>query len=108
MYERSGAHDSGAAFPTLCGVELTPGDEAMVTYALRLATNYNGMVMATFPDVPEAMALGRDDQEAVEQARHALEAALGLYAAEGRDLPTPRARGTLHVTTEKFGQLAPA
>ena len=101
-------HDSGAAFPALCGVELTPGDEAMVTYALRLASNYNGMVMATFPDVPEAMALGRDDQEAVEQARHALEAALGLYAAAGRDLPTPRARGTLHVTTEKFGQLAPA
>jgi antitoxin HicB len=80
----------------------------MLTYALRLAPNYNGMVMATFPDVPEAMALGRDDQEAMEEARHALEAALDRYAAEGRDLPHPRARGTLQVTTERFDLLAPA
>jgi len=80
----------------------------MLTYALRLATNYNGMVMATFPDVPEAMALGRDDQEAIEEARHALEAALERYAAEGRDFPNPRAGGALRVTTEKFGMLATA
>lgn len=80
----------------------------MLTYALRLATNYNGMVMATFPDVPEAMALGRDDQEAVEEAQHALEAALERYAAEGRDFPSARAGGTLRVTTQKFGMLAEA
>jgi len=80
----------------------------MLTYALRLATNYNGMVMATFPDVPEAMALGRDDQEAIEEARHALEAALERYVAEGRDFPNPRAGGALRVTTEKFGMLATA
>ena len=80
----------------------------MLTYALRLATNYNGMVMATFPDVPEAMALGRDDQEAIEEAKFALEAALERYAAEGLDFPSPRAGGTLRITTEKFGMLAEA
>jgi predicted RNase H-like HicB family nuclease len=80
----------------------------MLTYALRLATNYNGMVMATFPDVPEAMALGRDHEEAMEQAKSALEAALERYEAEGRDLPEPRASGALRVTTEKFGMLATA
>lgn len=80
----------------------------MLTYALRLATNYNGMVMATFPDVPEAMALGRDDQEAIEEAKFALEAALERYAAEGHDFPTPRAGGTLRITTDKFGMLAEA
>ena len=80
----------------------------MLTYSLKLATNYNGMVMATFPDVPEAMALGRDDTEAVEEAKHALEAALERYEAEGRALPLPRAAGTERVTTEKFGMLATA
>ncbi len=74
----------------------------MLTYSLKLASNYNGMVMATFPDVPEVMALGRDHEEALEQAKHALEAALERYAAEGRDFPSPRATGNLRVTTEKF------
>lgn len=80
----------------------------MLTYSLRLATNYNGMVMATFPDVPEAMALGRDHEEAIEQARDALEAALERYAADGRDFPEARAGGSLRVSTERFGMLATA
>jgi predicted RNase H-like HicB family nuclease len=80
----------------------------MLTYALRLTTNYNGMVMATFPDVPEAMALGRDHEEALDQAKDALEAALERYAAEGRDLPEPRAGGSLRVSTDKFDMLATA
>jgi antitoxin HicB len=74
----------------------------MLTYSLKLASNYNGMVMATFPDVPEAMALGRDHDEALEQAKHALEAALERYAAEGREFPSPRTHGSLGVTTERF------
>ncbi|HEX8443046.1 MAG TPA: hypothetical protein VF631_05305 [Allosphingosinicella sp.] len=80
----------------------------MLTYSLRLATNYDGMVIATIPDVPEARALGRDDQEAVEQALCALEATLERYQEEGRDFPLPRSSGTLRVTTEKFGMLASA
>ena len=80
----------------------------MLTYSLRLATNYDGMVIATIPDVPEARALGRDDQEAGEQALCALEAALERYRDDGRDYPTPRARGPLSITTEKFGLLATA
>lgn len=80
----------------------------MLTYALRLATNYNGMVMATFPDVPEAMALGRDHEEVLEQAQQALEAALERYAADGRAFPEPRTGGSLRVSTDKFGMLATA
>ncbi len=80
----------------------------MLTYSLRLATNYNGMVMATFPDVPEAMALGRDHEEALDQAKAALEGALERYAVEGRDFPEPRTGGRLQVSTEKFGMLATA
>jgi antitoxin HicB len=80
----------------------------MLTYALRLTANYDGMVIATIPDVPEARALGRDDQEAVEQALCALEAALERYREEGREVPAPRAAGTLRVTTHRFEVLAPA
>lgn len=80
----------------------------MLTYSVRLQTNYDGMVLATIPDVPEARALGRDDEEAVEQALCALEAALARYEEDGRALPEPRANGTLQVTTVRFGQLAPA
>ncbi len=80
----------------------------MLTYALRLQINYNGMIMATVPDVPEAMALGRDDDEAVEEAKRALEAVLERYEEEGRPPPAPRAGGTVRVTTERFGLLTPA
>lgn len=80
----------------------------MLTYALKLANRYDGMVLATFPDVPEALAMGRDDQEAVEQARCALEAALERYVLEGLELPVPRATGRITVSTVKFEALTPA
>lgn len=80
----------------------------MLTYSLRLASNYDGMVLATFPDVPEATALGRDDEEALVQAKCALEAALERYSAEGRAFPVPRALGKLQVTTDRFDALATA
>ena len=80
----------------------------MLTYSLKLSSNYDGMVMATFPDVPEAVALGRDDEEAMEQAKCALEAVLERYEAEGRSFPVPRASGSLCVTTERFEALAAA
>jgi predicted RNase H-like HicB family nuclease len=80
----------------------------MLTYALKLADRYDGMVIATFPDVPEVMAMGRDYDEACEQAKCGLEAALERYAAEGRSFPPSSTAGRLTVTTEKFGLLATA
>lgn len=80
----------------------------MLTYALRLSGRYDGMVIATIPDVPEAMAIGRDHEEACEQALAALEAALEGYAADGRPIPEPRASGGLTVSTTRFESLAPA
>jgi predicted RNase H-like HicB family nuclease len=81
---------------------------SMLTYALKLADRYDGMIIATFPDVPEAMAMGRDYDEACEQALGALEAALERYAAEGRPFPEASACGRLTVSTEKYGILAVA
>ena len=77
----------------------------MPTYALKLADRYDGMIIATIPDVPEAMGMGRDYEEACEQAQCALEAALERYAAEGRAFPEPCTSGRLTVSTDKFEYL---
>lgn len=74
----------------------------MLTYALRLATRYDGMVVATFPDVPGACGYGRDDEEAREEGLKALEAALDAAARAGEPIPLPRASGTTTVTTARF------
>ncbi|HEX8364416.1 MAG TPA: hypothetical protein VF603_03925 [Allosphingosinicella sp.] len=54
----------------------------MREHAMRLVTRYDGMVVATFPDVPDAIGYGRDDEEAREEALKALEAVLGSAPAE--------------------------
>jgi predicted RNase H-like HicB family nuclease len=78
----------------------------MLTYALKLADRYDGMIIATFPDVPEVMAMGRDYDEACEQAQSALEAALERYAAEGRPFPEAKCSGSLTVSTSRPELLA--
>jgi antitoxin HicB len=50
-------------------------------------------VVASFPDVPEAITEGRDEAEAFAQAEEALGLALLTYPARGLPLPKPRARG---------------
>ena len=77
----------------------------MLTYALKLADRYDGMVIATIPDLPEAMAMGRDIDEACFEARRALDCTLELYAAEGRPFPVPSAFGRLTVSTDRFATL---
>jgi predicted RNase H-like HicB family nuclease len=65
-------------------VEPFAKEAGMLTYTLKLADRYDGMIIATIPDVPEAMAIGRDIDEACDEARRVLETTLELYAAEGR------------------------
>lgn len=57
-------------------VELTPDEE-------------EGGFVVTFPDVPEAITQGEDQEEALLYARDALETALSMYVDSGRDLPVP-------------------
>jgi len=80
----------------------------MLTYSLKLADRYDGMVIATIPDLPEAMAMGRDIDEACDEARRALEATLQGYEAEGRPFPVPTLGGRLTVSTDRFEILQPA
>ena len=77
----------------------------MLTYALKLADRYDGMVIATIPDLPEAMAMGRDIDEACHEARRALDCTLERYAAEGRPFPVPSAFSRLTVSTDRFATL---
>lgn len=45
--------------------------------------------LVTFPDVPEAITFGEDKDEALLQAKDALETALSMYVDNRRDLPRP-------------------
>ena len=74
----------------------------MVGYAVQLVTRYDGLVIASFPDLPGVTALGRDDEEAREEARRALADAMASYEASGSAAPPPRARGesVIHLEVE--------
>ena len=78
----------------------------MASYAVQLATRYDGLVIATFPDLPGVSALGMDDEEALAEARRALEAALGDYAGSGEAPPEPSARGATMIEAAPVVTLA--
>lgn len=80
----------------------------MVSYAVRLVTRYDGLVIATFPDIPGISALGRDDEEACEEARRALAEALDAFAAEGQSPPAPTTRNGHMVSVERVEPPLPA
>lgn len=80
----------------------------MVSYAVRLVTRYDGLVIATFPDLPGVTALGRDDEEARDEARQALADALAGYEAEGQAPPPPTTRNGHMVSAELIAGPLPA
>jgi predicted RNase H-like HicB family nuclease len=80
----------------------------MPKFVVKLSHRSDGKVLATFPDVPMAIAYGRNAAEAYENAAKALARALRRYVEEGFDLPRARARGGLSVHVEAPQQLAPA
>ena len=59
----------------------------MVSYAVRLVTRYDGLVIATFPDLPGVTALGRHDEEALVEARRALGRGIATLGASGDGPP---------------------
>ena len=80
----------------------------MVSYAVRLVTRYDGLVIATFPDLPGVTALGRDDEEARDEARRALEAELAAYEAKGVAPPAPATRDGSMISAELVTRPLPA
>lgn len=49
----------------------------------------DGTVLVTFPDVPEAITFGADEEEALLHAVDALETALSFYVDDRKPLPAP-------------------
>jgi len=80
----------------------------MVSYAVRLVTRYDGLVIATFPDLPGVTALGRDDEEALDEARQALADELASFEARGVAPPPPSTRGGSTVSAEQVARPLPA
>ena len=60
-------------------------------YPVKLTRDTNDTILVTFPDVPEAITFGDDEQEALLRASDALEAALAMYVDDRRDIPEPSA-----------------
>ena len=59
------------------------------TYPCELTPDEEGGLLATFPDVPEAITGGSDRSEALAMAADALATALAGYVHEQWDIPTP-------------------
>lgn len=59
------------------------------TYPCELTPDQEGGLLATFPDVPEAITGGSDRSEALAMAADALATALAGYVHEQWDIPTP-------------------
>lgn len=69
----------------------------MTKHTVLLARSYDGLVIATQPDLPDVVALGRDSEEALEEVSKSLAATLHRRSADGEAPPPPKAQGTLSV-----------
>ena len=58
-------------------------------YPCQLTPDEDGGLVATFPDVPEAITGGKDRAESLTMAEDALATALAGYVREKWDIPTP-------------------
>ena len=54
-----------------------------------ILTSDDGTVLVTFPDVPEAITFGANEEEALGHAVDALETALSFYVDDRKPLPVP-------------------
>jgi len=61
----------------------------MLEYPVILEAQPEGGFVVTFPDVPEAITQGEDEDEALLYAVDALETALSFYVDDRKPLPVP-------------------
>jgi antitoxin HicB len=61
----------------------------MFNYPVVLEAQPEGGFVVTFPDVPEAITQGEDEEEALLYAVEALESALLFYISDRKPLPAP-------------------
>ena len=81
----------------------------MLAYPVRLVPTRQGKVRAVFPDVPQAVAEGRDEEDALYRAKFVLEMCLAHRLAHGEPPPEPSdICGAPVIRTAKFGRAAEA
>ncbi len=61
----------------------------MLNYPITLTPEDDGTLLATFPDIPEAITVGDDEQEALLNGLDALESAIEIYFEDRRPVPLP-------------------
>jgi antitoxin HicB len=81
-------HD-GITYTSIKGVENQENQIAMLSYPVKLELDTNNTYLVTFPDIPEAVSVGDDEDEALLNALDALESAIEIYFDEKREIPPP-------------------
>ena len=75
----------------------------MLSYPVRIVPTHDGRVRVVFPDLPQAVAEGRDEEDALYQAKFVLEMCLMHMAVHGEKPPPPSdICGARTVSTNKF------
>lgn len=70
----------------------------MLTYAVDLVRRYDGLLMATVPDLPGVVAYGRDDEEAIIEVRSSISLFLARLLEKGLPFPVQKRDGGLKVS----------
>ena len=79
----------------------------MLSYPVRIVPTHDRRVRVVFPDLPQAVAEGKDEEEALYQAKFVLEMCLMHMAGHGEKPPAPSdICGAPTVATNKFNQAA--
>ena len=61
----------------------------MPSYPAKIISGEEGLVLVTFPDVPEAVVCAEGQEAALERAPEILDIVLAGYEAERRPIPEP-------------------
>ena len=81
----------------------------MARYPARIASGEEGLVLVTFPDVPEAVVCAGSEEEALARAPEVLALVLHGYRTEHRPMPIPsRIRGAPLVEAYRAAPAVPA
>jgi antitoxin HicB len=82
----------------------------MFDYPVALQAQDGGGFVVTFPDIPEAVTQGEDEEEALLYAIDALETALSIYVDARKPLPIPskpkRGQRVVHPSALESAKLA--
>ena len=75
----------------------------MLAFPVRVTPTDENLVVLTFHDIPEAVIVGADEDDAFGRAPAVLETVLGGYVLEGRSIPAPSdVCGAPVIETQRF------